>query len=403
MRTQTSILAALVGVAIVSFTAGTSYGQSVSVLVNGAQQQPPLQLPVQTLDGSKPYVSLVDLVQALGGGTTRTPSRMRIDLDNTTAWIGLNDNRVNALTIFTVNNKMIASDDDVFIAVADCEAFFSKAFRRQVSLSSGADAPTGGGSLRERMQRRETTVDPAELLEPLPSNPRESRTTPPPPPESTTIRNILISPGHGGFDHGVEGPTGTLEKEITLNIALQVRDLLSADDSLNVQLIRENDIAVTTQQRGAQVVSNTPDLVVALHIGGLFSSETRGAAAFYTDNGAQSASSSSVFRRRATSHFTNSIDIAEIILDTLESDAEIPSRGMLSVPNLLLSKADCPAVLVEVGCLTNRQDEQRLMDASHQLAIAEAIIKSVRIYNTRDPREKSVTELNNNTRPSGNR
>ena len=75
------------------------------------------------------YISLPKITKALGGTYTIQPRRMRVDLAGTTAWVSLNDNRVSAISLFSLTHKVVENDEGVFISRVDAPFFFRNAFQ----------------------------------------------------------------------------------------------------------------------------------------------------------------------------------------------------------------------------------------------------------------------------------
>ncbi|MFP6581890.1 MAG: N-acetylmuramoyl-L-alanine amidase [Candidatus Hydrogenedentota bacterium] len=383
MLTHTKRTAILIGCCIALGLNINLSAQVAAFREYGAPPSETLQLPVSARANDIPYVSLLDLINNLGGATTITPNRMRIDLNSTTAWVGLNDNRVNALSIFTLGHNIISDDSGVYIAVADCQSFFKKSFR----LNLGVETKTNPTPNPSRTTQSE--FDPTrELFEDT-----SSVTTAPA--RNRAIRTIVINAGHGGFESGVEGPTGALEKDITLLIAQQVNDILAGTKDATIHLIRDSDTDVTIQQRSVMVQSARADLLISLHLGGSFSPETAGLAAFYPEQGSQRGSKGLSLRWRASDIATASRGAAEILLSTLETELGLPTRGIHPITNPLFKSISGPAVLIELGCLTNPDEETRLRDPDYQHKLATALATSIRQLITESGKPAPVQKFDN--------
>jgi N-acetylmuramoyl-L-alanine amidase len=184
-----------------------------------------------------------------------------------------------------------------------------------------------------------------------------------------------------------------LEKEITLLIAQQVKDLLTGVENLNVQLLRDRDFNYTTKQRAGMAQSSQADLVISLHLGGAFSNRTRGLAAFYPRSAPpQQRSRLSSIRSRQVGSTMASRLIAESLIAHLEEKTGMPSRGVHAIDNPLFMALSNPAVLIEIGCLTNAEDEAILTDVNHQLEISSAIAAMLQELAVNPPRLNRATE-----------
>lgn len=188
-------------------------------------------------------------------------------------------------------------------------------------------------------------------LKPLP---REASTGEPP-----NARGIVaLDPGHGGKDPGAIAANGVFEKDVVLPIALAVRLRLVAAGA-DVIMTRADDRFIELEQRARIANRARADLFVSIHAD---SAPNRGARG-HTVYVARAASDDSVSA-------ANSIDRHMIA-------KRIPSRGIRRANYRVLVKSSCPAVLVEVGYLSNGPEARRLASAAHQEAIADAIAAGI--------------------------
>jgi len=178
---------------------------------------------------------------------------------------------------------------------------------------------------------------------------------------------IIIDAGHGGIDGGAVGVNGTVEKRINLEIALQLRDVLSAA-GYNVIMTRETDMsihdsnAVTINQMKVSDLRNRLELtrrypnsiLVSIHQNTLTNPSVTGAQVFYSGNHSDSAK----LAQSIQNHFNEYIQISD--------DREIKQAGK----NLFLFyNAQNVAVLAECGFLSNSEEEALLCTPEHQADI----------------------------------
>ena len=327
------------------------------------------------LDGTV-YVSLRDLAEQLGGGYNVLPARMRIDLMGSTAWVQINDDRVDALNIFSLLHPIVRDNDDVIIAVDDIETFFSRAFRLKVRpytpLTPPAPITTGPpGTGPEGI----SIVEPATPLPTPRAAPREFRGP------RIAIEVIVIDPGHGGYDLGIEGESGFREKDLNLAVALKVESLLRQTLSQKIILTRSKDLGLTTQQRATLASNAGADLLITIHGGGSPSLTARGAALFYSDSASRATGApDDPFYRTRLEYAAASADIAGAIGDWIVEETSTSLRGLRAAPCRLLSHVTMAGVLVEVGCLTNATEESLLQESDYQDKLARGIAKGVIAY-----------------------
>lgn len=322
------------------------------------------------------YVSLRDMAEQLGGGYNVLPARMRIDLMGTTAWVQINDDRVDALNIFSLIHPIIRDNNDIIIAVDDIETFFSRAFRLKVRPytplapvvppppASRAPATDPGGI---------SIVEPAR---PVPrAQPREFRAP------RISIQVIVIDPGHGGYDLGIEGESGYREKDLNLAIALKVESLLRQTLSQKIVLTRSTDLGLSTRQRATLASNAGADLLISIHGGGSPSLTARGAALFYSDPGSRAMGApGDPFYKTRLEYAAASADVAGAIGDWIQEETSTLLRGVRAAPSRLLNHVTMAGVMIEVGCLTSSIEEPLLQENAYQDKLARGIAKGVIAY-----------------------
>lgn len=218
--------------------------------------------------------------------------------------------------------------------------------------------------------------------------------------ESSRLQNIsivVIDPGHGGDDAGAKDPVrGTLEKNLTLAIAKKIEATFSAHpiaSSARVLLTRDDDTRRETSARPSLANESRADLLVSIHVNASPSPAARGFGVAYHDGaganqsalrprgGAASSASAPLpaqpWNTAQRSREEESARFAEIVRDSLAAKVTLPDRGVKRLPLAVLEGAMCPAVLVEVGYLTNDQEALALGTSAVQDAVAEAIAEAV--------------------------
>ena len=195
---------------------------------------------------------------------------------------------------------------------------------------------------------------------------------------------VVIDPGHGGQDNGASGPDGTLEKAITLQLARLIATKLEPE--FKVVLTRSDDYQVDLVQRTATANHLKAAVFMAIHTGGSFVHSTTGTAVFYYQNksgpdstrkkpssGTQKGDKKRVLWKNVqNSHISKSRALAGIIDERLNSLPALQSR-LEGAQLAVLQGADMPAVLIEVGYLTNPAEEKNLRDQGFLLDMAEQI------------------------------
>jgi N-acetylmuramoyl-L-alanine amidase len=220
---------------------------------------------------------------------------------------------------------------------------------------------------------------------------------------------VVLDPGHGGHDTGAVGPTGLMEKDVVLDLALRLRRLLRERLGMRVLLTRDGDVFVPLQERSAIANRAKADFYVSLHVNG---SSKRGAVGFETfyftrepsDNDARASAQREnlLIERDGTSgkdqesllritladmavtrDIRESGELAELALSSLDKIMKIENRGVKSGPFYVLATVAMPAVLVESAFITNPQEERKLQRDAYRERIAEALCEGIGKYKAR--------------------
>jgi N-acetylmuramoyl-L-alanine amidase len=215
---------------------------------------------------------------------------------------------------------------------------------------------------------------------------------------STGVRTIVIDPGHGGEDAGVKGVSGTVEKDVTLQIARRLKAAIESRLGLRVLLTREGDETLSVDRRTALANNNKADLLISLHANAALRPAMRGAQVLslslddYKDRarglgagvpvpvvgGGTRVIEAVPWDLAQIPFAARSAALASIVARHL-SEQKVPlyPRATDQAPLRLLAGANMPAVLVELGFLTNADDEHALTGAEVPNAIVEALVSTV--------------------------
>ena len=220
------------------------------------------------------------------------------------------------------------------------------------------------------------------------------------------LQTIMIDPGHGGHDAGAMGPSGLQEKELTLDIARRVAALLQEELGVRVVLTRGKDQFIGLRERTALANRERADLFLSIHVNAAPDGAATGTETYFLSNeatdgaarraaeyenrliagdaGAKGGSPDvlrSILWDLAQSDFQQeSSRVAEAIQNSLDRALRRPSRGVKQAPFYVLGGAAMPAVLVEIGFISNPQEEQRLRDDGYRDRIARALVAGVASY-----------------------
>lgn len=223
------------------------------------------------------------------------------------------------------------------------------------------------------------------------------------------IRNVIIDPGHGGKDPGAVGRSGLREKDVALDIAKRLKSILKTQ-GVNVTLTRESDEFVSLGQRAAVANRENADFFISIHTNASRSRWISGVEVFYLseaiDESQRSLSAAENYNLNLRENYSgkntaailwdliykenrrSSIDLAELICYSLSRDLAQRNRGNKPAQFYVLKGTNIPAVLIEVGFISNRKEEERLRERSYREKIAQAIAAGLTQYNQRFARRR---------------
>ncbi len=214
-------------------------------------------------------------------------------------------------------------------------------------------------------------------------------------------RTIVIDAGHGGRDPGAVGVTGVREKDVVLDAALMLREALEARGRYDVVLTRDADAFIPLPDRVRIARDARADLFVSLHADASPNAGAAGASVYtLSERGEDRARAmmdtqnwtldtgpavrgvvSDILVDLAQRETTNrSAVFAQTLIGRLEGEAPLLANTHRSASFFVLLAPDVPAVLLEMGFLTNAADERRLADRRQRERIAEAAADAIDHY-----------------------
>ncbi|HEX6749945.1 MAG TPA: N-acetylmuramoyl-L-alanine amidase [Longimicrobium sp.] len=220
-------------------------------------------------------------------------------------------------------------------------------------------------------------------------------------------RLVVVDAGHGGVDPGARGPNGTREKDVTLRVARMVADLLRDDPTLEVRMTRERDTLIALHDRtrfaNRWKDSGQPAVFISIHCNAnesraekgfetYFLSEARtadaervanfeNASVQYEEHAANGDALGFILTDLRQNHYLReSSEWAQRIQDGLRAIHPGPDRGVKQANFAVLRGSFMPAVLVEIGFISNHREEQLLNDRDMEATIARQLADAVRAY-----------------------
>jgi N-acetylmuramoyl-L-alanine amidase len=200
---------------------------------------------------------------------------------------------------------------------------------------------------------------------------------------------IVIDPGHGGPDNGAQSPSGLYEKTVTLELARLIAEKLGKQ--YHIILTRTDDYAVDVFDRSMTANQAEPRVFVSLHASGSYQPKTNGITIIYYTSTYQSSSERPstynppikadpeirLWNLTYRPHLLKSHRLAQILSQSIAGHQEKSTVMVVGLPVLVLSGVDAPAVLVEIGYLTNPQEDNLLQSRDHLKKISAGICEGI--------------------------
>jgi N-acetylmuramoyl-L-alanine amidase len=235
------------------------------------------------------------------------------------------------------------------------------------------------------------------------ADPAKKSLAKPTPPIRTKL--IALDPGHGGRDPGALGVRGTKEKSVVITIAHDLQRELQAGGRYRVMLTRAGDDFVALRERVARAQAAKADLFLSIHADSHPNSDVRGASVYtLSDEATDREAAALAARENRADTVVSGVRLGEqsdVVARTLVAMSQrhtvndscrfadtivqtFGTNGVRLLPRThrqagfaVLTSPDIPAALVELGYLSNPQDEKLLTIRQHQLALARALRASV--------------------------
>jgi len=338
-------------------------------------------------DASAPQARVtIDLVPSVGHQVVQEPSRLLVKLD-----ADLLD-----LTLPQIQSQgfvtSVHTGDPPTTLVVELGPRFGS-----VKASDAPLDPDGTRITLDLFPTPETTATPPMTPGPTPT---PAPTGPPAPIfPMPGVHTIVIDPGHGGDETGAHGAKSALEKTITLNVAKRLKAALESKLGARVLLTRDGDETVGLDQRAALANNNKADLFLSLHANASLRRTASGAEVFYlsldrADEEARRVAESEgvampvfgggtreidiiLWEMAQARHIEQSAGLARAIERSLRTSVPMSPRAIQQAPFRVLVGANMPAVLVEMGYLTNPDQENQLENDGFQLRVVQALTDAI--------------------------
>jgi N-acetylmuramoyl-L-alanine amidase len=217
---------------------------------------------------------------------------------------------------------------------------------------------------------------------------------------------IVVDAGHGGVDPGCIGRNGTYEKDVVLSTATELAKQLETSKRFKVYMSRTDDSFVALGERVARARAHGADLFLSIHADALPEAHARGASVFTLSEKASDREAAALAERENKSDLiaginfgvqdpevneilfdltrrqTNnlSIRLAQKLVSELGHRVRLLNHSHRSAAFVVLKAPDIPSALVEIGCLSNRDEERALRETAYQRQVAAALVRSASDY-----------------------
>lgn len=235
---------------------------------------------------------------------------------------------------------------------------------------------------------------------------------------------IALDAGHGGEDPGAIGPYGTKEKEVTLQIARELKALINAQPGFRSFLIRDGDYYVDLRTRMNRARAQNADLFVSIHADAFTNPRAHGSSVFIlSKRGASSEAAKWLAEKENRADLVGGVNLdnrgnvlASVLLDLSQAANEdasleaatkvLQSLGKITTLHkyrveragfAVLKAPDVPSILVETGFITNPSSEKLLQSKLHRQRLAQNIMLGITQYFAGKPRRLLPVVINNNT------
>ena len=218
------------------------------------------------------------------------------------------------------------------------------------------------------------------------------------------IGRIVIDPGHGGHDTGTIGPTGLMEKDLCLDVALRLGKIIEQRlPGADVIYTRSDDTFVPLEERTNIANQAKADLFISIHANSSHDSGARGIETYYLNLKGSPEAMEVAARENATSQegvhdledlvkriaqtekIDESKEFAQDIQDSLarriqRASRSVKNRGVRKAPFVVLIGAGMPSILTEISFLSNPSDEKLLKQPDQRQKVAEGLYQGIASY-----------------------
>ncbi len=224
-------------------------------------------------------------------------------------------------------------------------------------------------------------------------------------PKRSGIRTIALDPGHGGSESGAIGASGTSESDLTLLVGRALKRQIERRLPVRVIMTRSQNVDLPLETRTAIANQNKADLFISLHFNSSFGAKAHGAETFFLSREAsdQLAAAAAEEENQMSGgdesaaefdlqlilwdlaqsyHLAESQRFANLVQEELNLTLGLRNRGVKQAPFRVLMGAQMPAVLVELGFLSNPAEEAKLQSPVYRAELVDSLVRAVIRFKT---------------------
>lgn len=369
-----------------------------------------LSISVKQESGHPSVLFSLDKAVAHKVFTLTNPNRVVIDFENTELAVALNRVNLGSQLI-----KFIRSGNPnphtlriVFevsqIVKTQTNPLKSPTAKHSFSLALSANGTENAKQIKSSAKNN-TGVDSVKAP-PLPAKPIATRNPP-----KSNLRDVVVvlDAGHGGKDPGARGPNNSSEKNVTLAIALKLKQIIDRQPGMRAVLTRKGDYYIELRERLRIARKYNADVFVSIHADAFINPQSRGASVFALS---QSGATSEAARWLAakenyselggvnlsglddqsglvrtvlidlsqTATIGSSLHMGERVLHKMQSITVLHNHKVEQARFMVLKSPDIPSILIETGFISNPREEKNLTSASYQTQLTQAIFQGLKNY-----------------------
>jgi N-acetylmuramoyl-L-alanine amidase len=227
---------------------------------------------------------------------------------------------------------------------------------------------------------------------------------------------IAIDAGHGGRDPGSIGPAGTFEKHITLSVAKKLQAMINAEPGMRAIMTRSSDTYISPNRRPEIAREKKADLLISIHADAFSQPEPRGgsvwvlsmrradtelgrwlekserhaellggAAEVINDKSSERYLTETILGLSMDHSMASSHDLGNKVVDELKKVTSLHKRKPQAASFAVLTAPDIPSILVELGFISNPQEEKNLNWSKYRERLAKAVFSATKRYFKQTP------------------